>query len=70
MTRGILSTVYATPAAGATPPPTCCRACADTYAGEPFVVVDERIPQTKAVSGSNCAHLTARHDERHRPARW
>jgi N-acetyl-gamma-glutamyl-phosphate reductase len=63
MTRGILSTVYATPTAGATRAD--LLAClADTYAGEPFIVVDERIPQTKAVSGSNCAHLTVRHDER------
>ncbi len=63
MTRGILSTIYATPVAGATTDD--LLAClADTYADEPFVVVDERIPQTKAVSGSNCAHLTARHDTR------
>jgi N-acetyl-gamma-glutamyl-phosphate reductase len=63
MTRGILSTVYATPTTGATRAD--LLAClADTYAGEPFIVVDERIPQTKAVSGSNCAHLTVRHDER------
>ena len=63
MTRGILSTIYATPVAGATTDD--LLACLpDTYAGEPFVVVDERIPQTKAVSGSNCAHLTARHDTR------
>lgn len=63
MTRGILSTIYATPVAGATSADllSCLR---DTYADEPFVVVDDRIPQTKAVSGSNCAHLTARHDIR------
>lgn len=63
MTRGILSTIYATPAAGATRHD-LLSCLADTYAGEPFVVVDDRIPSTKAVSGSNCAHLTARHDER------
>ena len=63
MTRGILSTIYATPAPGASREE--LLAClADTYAGEPFVVVDDRIPQTKAVAGSNCAHLTVRHDER------
>lgn len=63
MTRGILSTIYATPVPGASTDD--LLACLpDTYAGEPFVVVDERIPQTKAVSGSNCAHLTARHDTR------
>jgi N-acetyl-gamma-glutamyl-phosphate reductase len=63
MTRGILSTVYATPAAGASRDE-LLGCLADTYAGEPFVVVDERIPSTKAVRGSNCAHLTVRHDER------
>jgi N-acetyl-gamma-glutamyl-phosphate reductase len=63
MTRGILSTVYATPAAGASRAD-LLSCLADTYAGEPFVVVDERIPSTKAVRGSNCAHLTVRHDER------
>ncbi|HEU5082218.1 MAG TPA: N-acetyl-gamma-glutamyl-phosphate reductase [Acidimicrobiales bacterium] len=63
MTRGILSTVYATPTASASRDD-LLSCLADTYAGEPFVVVDERIPQTKAVRGSNCAHLTVRHDER------
>lgn len=63
MTRGILSTIYATPAPGASRAD-LLSCLADTYAGEPFVVVDERIPSTKAVSGSNCAHLTVRHDER------
>ena len=37
---------------------------ADAYAGEPFVVVSERSPSTKATLGSNSAHLTARFDER------
>jgi N-acetyl-gamma-glutamyl-phosphate reductase len=37
---------------------------AATYAGEPFVVVSDRSPSTKATSGSNVAHLTARVDER------
>jgi N-acetyl-gamma-glutamyl-phosphate reductase len=63
MTRGILSSVYATPVAGASRDD-LLSCLADTYADEPFVVVDERIPSTKAVRGSNCAHLTARHDER------
>jgi len=63
MTRGILSTVYATPTADASRDD-LLSCLADTYAGEPFIVVDERIPQTKAVAGSNCAHLTVRHDER------
>jgi N-acetyl-gamma-glutamyl-phosphate reductase len=63
MTRGILSTIYATPAPGASRGD-LLSCLADTYADEPFVVVDERIPSTKAVAGSNCAHLTVRHDER------
>jgi N-acetyl-gamma-glutamyl-phosphate reductase len=63
MTRGILSTVYATPAPGASRDD-LLSCLADTYAAEPFVVVDERIPETKAVAGSNCAHLTVRHDQR------
>ena len=37
---------------------------ADAYADEPFVVVSERSPSTKAAQGSNCAHLSARYDER------
>ena len=37
---------------------------ADFYADEPFMVVDERSPSTKAVLGSNSVHLTARVDER------
>jgi N-acetyl-gamma-glutamyl-phosphate reductase len=34
------------------------------YAGEPFVVVTDEPPSTKAVTGSNCAHLSARVDPR------
>ena len=36
----------------------------DAYADEPFVVVSERSPPTKATLGSNTAHVTARADER------
>jgi N-acetyl-gamma-glutamyl-phosphate reductase len=61
MNRGILATCYARPAAGGTDPLDALRAA---YEGEPFVVVDERSPSTKATLGSNCAHLTARHDPR------
>ena len=39
-------------------------ALADAYADEPFIVVDERPPSTKATQGSNCAHLSARVDPR------
>lgn len=34
------------------------------YRDSSFVVVSERMPSTKAVLGSNCAHLTARYDRR------
>ena len=62
MNRGILATCYARPAAGADPNPLGVLRAA--YEGEPFIVVDERSPSTKATLGSNCAHLTARHDAR------
>ena len=63
MTRGILATCYARPTA-----PTSTGALLDTlrasYADEPFVVVTDASPSTKATWGSNSAHLTARYDER------
>jgi len=63
MNRGILATCYARPtsdmdSAGA------LMVLADAYAGETFIVVSERSPSTKATSGSNTAHLTARVDPR------
>ena len=64
MNRGILATCYARPPATASAAPDPLKALADFYAGEPFIVVDERSPSTKATLGSNCAHLTARFDER------
>ena len=66
MVRGILATCYARPAAGVGDLDTdgALAILADHYAGEPFVVVDERLPSTKATAGSNCAHLTARVDPR------
>jgi N-acetyl-gamma-glutamyl-phosphate reductase len=63
MNRGIFTTVYARPAAEVDT--AALMACLDDHYGdEPFVVVDERIPSTKATQGSNTAHLTARYDER------
>lgn len=63
MNRGILTTAYARPVGGCDTA-TVMACLHDTYADEPFVVVDERIPATKAVQGANTAHLTARVDER------
>ena len=68
MNRGILATCYARPAAGSnrhgrdTTFP--LRVLEDFYQGEPFVVVSERSPSTKAVLGSNAVHLTGRYDPR------
>ena len=63
MNRGILATCYARPIGV----PTTADALAvlhDAYGAEPFVVVSERSPSTKATLGSNSVHLTARVDER------
>ncbi|HZQ29277.1 MAG TPA: N-acetyl-gamma-glutamyl-phosphate reductase [Acidimicrobiales bacterium] len=62
MTRGILATCYARPTSDAGRDP--LAVLQDAYADEPFVVVSERSPSTKATLGSNCAHVTARYDER------
>jgi N-acetyl-gamma-glutamyl-phosphate reductase len=63
MNRGILATCYARPTSrGGAPDP--LAALKEAYAGEPFIVVDERSPSTKATLGANTAHLTARFDER------
>jgi N-acetyl-gamma-glutamyl-phosphate reductase len=65
MNRGILATCYARPAAGATPSTASLLArYRERYAGEPFVVVTEESPSTKATLGSNSVHVTARFDER------
>jgi N-acetyl-gamma-glutamyl-phosphate reductase len=62
MNRGILATCYARPTAGYIDDP--LDVLAKAYSSEPFVVVSERSPSTKATLGSNTAHLTARFDER------
>jgi len=63
MNRGILATCY-----GRASAPTSTAellACLhDTYDDEPFVVVTDGSPSTKAALGSNVAHVTARFDER------
>jgi N-acetyl-gamma-glutamyl-phosphate reductase len=69
MVRGILVTCYGRPAAesGRTGPLTTEAAMGilhDRYDGEPFVVVTDEPPSTKATSGSNCAHVSVRVDPR------
>jgi N-acetyl-gamma-glutamyl-phosphate reductase len=66
MVRGILATCYARPAptAGDLSTADVMAALHDAYDDEPFVVVSDASPSTKATAGSNCAHVTARVDER------
>lgn len=60
MNRGILATCHAV-ARGPCDP---LEALLEAYAGEPFIHVSERPPETKWTLGSNAVHLTARYDER------
>ncbi len=69
MSRGILATCYARPARPPGGPDALTTAEAldvlrHAYDGEPFVVVTDGVPSTKAATGSNCAHLTVRADPR------
>lgn len=64
MNRGILATCYARPASSGSGAPDPLKVLSDFYAAEPFVVVDGRSPSTKSTLGSNCAHITARFDDR------
>jgi N-acetyl-gamma-glutamyl-phosphate reductase len=63
MNRGIFTTVYARPA-GAVDTAALMECLRAHYGEEPCIVVDDRIPSTKATQGANTAHLTARFDER------
>ncbi len=63
MNRGIIATCTAK-ATGASSTEDVLGALADFYADEPFMVVSERSPSTKATLGSNSVHLTARFDPR------
>jgi len=66
MVRGILATCYARPAAGRPAPSTeeVMTVLHEAYDDEPFVVVTDDPPSTKATAGSNTAHVTARSDPR------
>lgn len=65
LNRAILATCYARPA-GDVSTSALLEALSGAYAGEPFVVVSESSPSTKAAMGTNTAFLTARFDERTR----
>jgi N-acetyl-gamma-glutamyl-phosphate reductase len=63
MSRGILATCYARPAADCSPE-RVMNALKEFYAGEPFTTVIDAPPATKSVLGSNAALVSARFDER------
>ena len=65
MNRGILATCYARPSAGAELSTDSLLALLrERWAGEPFMVVTDGSPSTKATLGSNMVQVTARFDER------
>jgi N-acetyl-gamma-glutamyl-phosphate reductase len=63
MNRGILATCYARPAAPTTTAD-LLGLLREAWAGEPFVVVTDGPPSTKATLGSNSVHVTAVADPR------
>jgi N-acetyl-gamma-glutamyl-phosphate reductase len=64
MARGILATCHARPAVSDLTSERLLDLYHEYYAGEPFVLVDERSPRTKATFGSNACHITVRYDGR------
>jgi N-acetyl-gamma-glutamyl-phosphate reductase len=64
MTRGILATCYARPAATSLSTARLLDAARDYYADDPFVFVVDEPSATKATYGSNAVHVTARYDDR------
>jgi N-acetyl-gamma-glutamyl-phosphate reductase len=65
MTRGILATCHARPT-GDLDTAALLDVYREHYADEPFVVVRDEPPATKATTGSNACHVTVRHDPRTR----
>ena len=67
MSRGILSCVYAAPTDAVTGEDELRAALAEAYEDEPFaVVLEDGLPDTSHVRGSNRAHLAVRFDARAR----
>ena len=64
MNRGILATCYARPSSGVATTDDLMSVLHAAYDAEPFVVVSEAIPSTKATLGTNAVHITARVDAR------
>jgi N-acetyl-gamma-glutamyl-phosphate reductase len=64
MTRGILATCYARPAVDELDTEELLGRYRTFYDREPFVVVTDGSPATKATLGSNAEHVTVRYDAR------
>ncbi len=65
MSRGLLATCHARPAAGVElSTERLLEVLRVRWAAEPFMVVTDGSPSTKATLGSNAVHVTARYDER------
>ncbi len=64
MVRGIHATCTARPAASGLSTTALLAHYRDFYAAEPFVLVVDEPPATKAATTSNAAHVTVRFDER------
>jgi N-acetyl-gamma-glutamyl-phosphate reductase len=64
MTRGILATCYARAAVAELDTAALLDRYRAFYADEPFVVVTDGPPATKAALGSNAVHVTVRYDSR------
>ena len=64
MNRGILATCYARPARGDITTASLLELLRERWRDEPFMVVTDGSPSTKATLGSNAVHVTARYDAR------
>jgi N-acetyl-gamma-glutamyl-phosphate reductase len=64
MNRGILATCYARPVSPGATTADLLAVVRDAWANEPFMVVTESSPSTKATLGSNAVHVTALADPR------
>jgi N-acetyl-gamma-glutamyl-phosphate reductase len=64
MNRGILATCYARPVAPGLTTAAVLDVLREAWAGEPFVVVTDEPPATKATLGANTVQVTARADAR------
>lgn len=64
MTRGILATCYARPAAFGLTTTVLLETYREFYADEPFVAVLDQPPSTRATMAANAVHVTVRADSR------